>query len=364
MRFPTAAEKAASLAAGGLAASLSACERMRRPTIPMSTVLHDNAQPRPIRGAGLIRTLPLGRKCHALLGWINGTSGLVSVPFGAGRLAHPASWTKAVATLLVAGEDLLPEFGLIAPILRTLRKGTVVDVGANIGYFPLLIRRETALPILGFEPQPFLHELASTSVADSRLRDVELRRLACGDAPGEVLFQSGPNGNIVSAEEARAAAQAGAGSDANASEDLDSAAQTTLKRRPIIPVPVVTLDTELSRTPVALMKIDCEGYELRILQGARQILLRDRPFLLIEVHPQFLPQFGGSVRQVVDFLSPMYDLEAWDFSPDRGSLGLFRSLTRYAPDRGRRFPDMESMITAAATPPLPTQLYLLAHPKA
>ena len=233
-----------------------------------------------------------------------------------------------------------------------------MDVGANIGYFPLLIRRETALPILGFEPQPFLHELASTSVADSGLKDVELRRLACGDAPGEVLFQSGPNGNIVSAEEAAAAAPGEA-----TSADLDAAAETTLKRRPIIPVPVVTLDTELAKTPVSLMKIDCEGYELKILQGARAILHRDRPVLLIEVHPQFLPQFGGSVRQVVDFLSPMYDLEAWDFSPDRGSLGLFRSLTRYAPDRGRRFPDMEAMITAAATPPLPTQLYLLARPK-
>jgi FkbM family methyltransferase len=236
-------------------------------------------------------------------------------------------------------------------------------VGANIGYFPLLIRRETALPILGFEPQPFLHELASTSVADSGLKDVELRRLACGEAPGEVLFQSGPNGNIVSAEEAAAAAAPTASSE-SPSGNLDHAAETTLKRRPIIPVPVVTLDTELAKTPVSLMKIDCEGYELKILQGAREVLRRDRPVLLIEVHPQFLPQFGGSVRQVVDFLSPMYDLEAWDFSPDRGSLGLFRSLTRYAPDRGRRFPDMETMITAAATPPLPTQLYLLGRPKA
>jgi len=147
----------------------------------------------------------------------------------------------------------LPEFGLIAPILRSLKKGTVVDVGANIGYFPLLIRRETALPILGFEPQPFLHELASTSVADSGLKDVELRRLACGDVPGEVLFQSGPNGNIVSAEEAAAAAAPGEATSA----DLDAAAETTLKHRPIIPVPVVTLDTELAKTPVSLMKIDC-----------------------------------------------------------------------------------------------------------
>lgn len=335
---------------------------MRFPKSPMSTASHTHASPRPIQRAGLIRNLPLGRKLHALLGWINGTCGLVSVPFGAGRLAHPASWTKAVATLLVAGEHLLPEFGLIAPILRSLKKGTVVDVGANIGYFPLLIRRETGLPILGFEPQPFLHELASISVADSGLKDVELRRLACGDVPGEVLFQSGPNGNIVSAEEAAAAAAAAPGE--TASVNWDAAAETTLKHRPIIPVPVVTLDTELAKTPVALMKIDCEGYELKILQGAREVLRRDRPVLLIEVHPQFLPHFGGSVRQVVDFLSPMYDLEAWDFSPDRGSLGLFRSLTRYAPDRGQKFPDMESMITAAATPPLPTQLYLLARPKA
>ena len=313
---------------------------------PMLTASNTHSSPRPVQGAGLIRNLPLGRKFHALLGWINGTSGRISVPFGAGRLAHPASWTKAVATLLVAGEHLLPEFGLIAPILRSLKQGTVVDVGANLGYFPLLIRRETAVPIVGFEPQPFLHELASISVADSRLKDVELRRLACGDAPGE-----------------EAAAAAVAASTRTPATDLDAAAETTLKRRPIIPVPVVTLDTELANTPVALMKIDCEGYELKILQGAREVLRRDRPVLLIEVHPQFLPQFGGSVRQVVEFLSPMYDLEAWDFSPDRGSMGLFRSLTRYAPDRGRRFSDMETMITAAATPPLPSQLYLLCRPK-
>ncbi|MCX6861407.1 MAG: hypothetical protein NT050_00675 [Verrucomicrobia bacterium] len=134
----------------------------------MLTASNTHSSPRPVQGAGLIRNLPLGRKFHALLGWINGTSGRVSVPFGAGRLAHPASWTKAVATLLVAGEHLLPEFGLIAPILRSLKQGTVVDVGANIGYFPLLIRRETVLPIVGFEPQPFLHELASISVAVRR----------------------------------------------------------------------------------------------------------------------------------------------------------------------------------------------------
>ena len=175
-----------------------------------------------------------------------------------------------------------------------------------------------------------------------------------------MLFQSGPNGNIVSAAEAAAAT---AEHESATASDLDTAAQTTLKRRPIIPVPVVTLDTELAHTRVSLMKIDCEGYELKILQGAREILRRDRPVLLIEVHPQFLPQFGGSVRQVVEFLAPMYDLEAWDFSPDRGSLGLFRSLSRYAPDRGQRFPDMETMITAAGTPPLPSQLYLLCRPK-
>ena len=173
----------------------------------------------PGQGAGLIRALPLVRKFHGLFGWIDGTPRLLSVPFQSGRLGHPASWAKAVATLLVDGESLLPEFG-----------------------------------------------------------------------------------------------------------------------------------------PIILIQ-----WWLKL--GAREILRRDRPVLLIEVHPQFLPQFGGSVRKVVDFLSPMYDLGAWNFRPDRGSLGLFRSLTRYAPDRGRRFPDMETMITAAATPPLPSQLYLLCQPK-
>jgi len=173
----------------------------------------------PVQGAGLIRSLAFGRKFHGLLGRIHGTSGLLSATFGSGRLAPPASRTQAVTTLLVDGEHLLPEFGLVAPMLRSLKL------------------------------------------------------------------------------------------------------------------------------------------------GARAVLRGDRPLLLIEVHPQFQPQFGGSVCQVVDFLSPMYDLEAWGFSPDRDSLGLFRSLTRYAPDRGWRFPDMETMITAAAAALLPSQFDLLCRPK-
>lgn len=315
-------------------------------------------KPRSVRGAALVREMPLGRKLHPLLGWINGTQGLVAVPFGAGRLVHPASWTKAVATLLVAGEDLLPEFRLIAPVLRGLTRGTVVDVGANIGYFPLLMRRETARPVIGFEPQPFLHGLAVTSVRESGLRDVDLRRLACGDSPGSLVFQTGPNGNVVSGADATASEPPG-----SASAGIDQAARATLDERPRIRVPVVVLDEELAGVEVALMKVDCEGYELRILRGAARILERDRPHLLVEVHPTFLEDFGDSVRDVLDLLSPLYELEAWDFSPDRSRPKFLRSLSRYAPDRGVKFPSLEAMLAAAKAEPRPSQLYLLGRPR-
>ena len=70
--------------------------------------------------------------------------------------------------------------------------------------------------------------------------------------------------------------------------------------RPIVRVPVVTLDEDLaSGDPVSLLKIDCEGFELNVLRGAKQILERDNPWLFLEIHPTLLPAFGQTVEEVL-----------------------------------------------------------------
>ena len=58
-------------------------------------------------------------------------------------------------------------------------------------------------------------------------------------------------------------------------------------------VPVVRLDT-LNFHDVSYIKIDCEGYEYRILQGAEQTIRRCRPVIVIEQKPHdaYSKQYG------------------------------------------------------------------------
>jgi FkbM family methyltransferase len=69
------------------------------------------------------------------------------------------------------------------------------------------------------------------------------------------------------------------------------------------PTPVVTLDgfcAEHGIDRVDFIRMDIEGAEQRALEGAVEILDRDRPHVLLEIHPPMLQaRFGGSGEAVV-----------------------------------------------------------------
>jgi FkbM family methyltransferase len=315
---------------------------------------------RPLNGTGLLRTLhglvPLGRKYHPLLSLLNGRHGLAALPFGGAELVHPLAWSKAATGLLLAGEGYVPEVRLLPPILESLRDGLLVDVGANIGIYPLLFRRHSNLPIAAFEPQPLLFRLLEACVRRNRWTGVECHNLACGDAAGEVPFSIGLNGEVATGDAAREAIRL-------ADLDLTEAIHDTHAARKSVMVPLARLDDALAGRKVAFLKIDCEGFEFRILSGARRLLAEQKPILFIEVHPLGLEKFGSSARAVLDLLSPDYDLEGWDFSESRFGSKLSRSLAKHRPTSGRKFGSMEAFLAAATEEPRPTQLYLVGRPK-
>ena len=63
-----------------------------------------------------------------------------------------------------------------------------------------------------------------------------------------------------------------------------------------IPVDMVSLDMYEQLHPT-LLKIDVEGFEVQVLQGAQKILSR-RPKLAIEVHTDSLQDYGASVEDI------------------------------------------------------------------
>lgn len=54
-----------------------------------------------------------------------------------------------------------------------------------------------------------------------------------------------------------------------------------------------------------LIKCDVEGAELLVLQGGRRLIERERPHLLLSVHPPALPTYGHSCEKVRLFLSEL-----------------------------------------------------------
>ena len=66
-----------------------------------------------------------------------------------------------------------------------------------------------------------------------------------------------------------------------------------------VQVDVVRLDDVIAE-PVGFIKIDVEGHELAVLEGAERILREHRPVLLVEATPTNNP---ATPRDVMDFLA-------------------------------------------------------------
>lgn len=167
-------------------------------------------------------------------------------------------------------------------LVRLIGKGDVVrDVGANVGFYALL-----AGVLAGQEGRVLAFEPVAENVAILRrhlsLNDLETRvevvEAAVADKSGIRHFSAG---------------------EYRATGKLDRAGQ--------IEVRVVSLDEMMAegRLPrVDVIKIDVEGAELEVLEGAKEVLTRYRPRLVVELHnpemdrkcPEFLRQLGYQIE--------------------------------------------------------------------
>lgn len=66
-----------------------------------------------------------------------------------------------------------------------------------------------------------------------------------------------------------------------------------------------TYTKRLRRHPT-LVKMDVDGAEYAILQGAKELIATRRTEFLIEIHPHELPKFGATAQQVLDLFRDRY----------------------------------------------------------
>lgn len=165
-------------------------------------------------------------------------------------------------------------------IQETKEGDTIVDVGAYVGIFTIILAKKAGKSgkVLAFEPNPKNSALFNKNVKLNGVSgQVEFFDIAISEDTKPLLLASdGPTSHIV------AEAMPGYGN------------CLTVKSRP--------LDEILQGRKIDIMKIDTEGYEANILRGAKNLLKKkeDSPrFILIECHPYEWKALGASSKDIM-----------------------------------------------------------------
>lgn len=154
------------------------------------------------------------------------------------------------------------------------------DVGANKGQTIAMFRRTFNQPVIhAFEPNKSLVETVLTP-AHAGNSKVVINAAALGAENGSLTFNECENNELSSFLPMESSAQ-------NPFKDDVIKASTT--------VPVWTLDGYVSEhklSPLVLLKIDTQGFDLQVLQGARQQLSAGR-ISLVMLEINFVPMYVG-----------------------------------------------------------------------
>ncbi|HEV7280011.1 MAG TPA: FkbM family methyltransferase [Pirellulaceae bacterium] len=166
---------------------------------------------------------------------------------------------------------------------------TVVDVGAHKGAYLYWLRRAAGPTgkVLAFEPQPQLSSYLERIAQQSRWKNVRVENLALSARPGVLPLH-------IPAAEGRTSPGARLGR---------KHAEDRGRCNTSFDVPVTTLDAYLYDTGISrvdFLKVDAEGHELAVFQGAERTLRTWRPTILFECEGRL--RDDGDVRPVFEFL--------------------------------------------------------------
>lgn len=165
------------------------------------------------------------------------------------------------------------EPGTTQVIKNYVKEGmTVIDVGANIGYFTYLMSKLVGENgrVLAFEPEPDNYYRLSENWVLNKAHNVELSNLAVSNTNGYAYL------NISNKE--------------SGEHSLEEKTREYLKR-----IRINTTKLDSYATEVGLIKIDVEGHEAKVIDGARKLLESNKDVkLIIEFWPEGLAKIEPS----------------------------------------------------------------------
>ena len=202
-----------------------------------------------------------------------------------GPMAFPISDAHVGRSLDLYGEWAESELQLLSALLEP--GAVAIDVGANLGTHAVAFAQRVGPTgaVFAFEPQRVMHQLLCTNATLNGITWLRAVHGAVGAEPGTLVVP-----------------------------DIDYAAPGNFGGLSLgswkegETVPVFALDA-LGLPRCALLKIDVEGMEAQVLEGARQLIAASKPFIYLE-HNQ--PQ--GAPAVIEQLLRHEYAC-FWHFSP-------------------------------------------------
>jgi FkbM family methyltransferase len=190
-------------------------------------------------------------------------------------------------------------------IRKILKRGmTVLDIGANVGYFALLMANLVGDDghVVAFEPTSYGFEKLRRNVSLNRFENITLENIGLSDQVErkKLWINSRFETSAVTSEE---------------EEEIE----------------LQTLDVYFNKSDIGsldFVKVDVDGYEVKVIRGARNTLSKFQPQMIVEFGRATLKRRGETVEELLRELEQL----GYDFYSEDGS--------RHYSDRKSFFKDL------------------------
>lgn len=160
-------------------------------------------------------------------------------------------------------------------------KGTIIDIGANVGGFAIkVLANTTSTEIYAFEPNLRITKILEQNyLLNPQIKNrlnIQTYALSNSDGVSNLVINSLNSGASV----------------------LSNSAES----KEVMQVKTITLDNFIKRNKIndiKFVKIDVEGFEPQVIEGAVNIIKQFKPDFYIEVTPKWWKKNGYNVNQVL-----------------------------------------------------------------
>jgi FkbM family methyltransferase len=164
---------------------------------------------------------------------------------------------------------------------------SVLDVGAHIGLMAVVFGKKVGDKgnVYAFEPTPTTIKILQETIKLNKINNISAVPVALADKKSKLTFYISENA-------------------ADNSNSLVNNHRTDRKEE-TIEVEVNTIDdfaAERNIPKIDFIKVDVEGAELQLLKGAVNTIKKDKPKMILSVHPGPIQNFGDSTKDIWNLL--------------------------------------------------------------